>query len=43
MTPFFVPFHVASHTKRLSAALLRTLERLLASVAIVVNLETTRP
>ena len=43
MAASLVSLHVASNAKRLSAARLRTLERLFSSMAVVVDLETAWP
>ena len=43
MTASLMAFHVTPDTERLSTTQLCALERLLSSMAVVVNLETARP
>ena len=43
MTSPFMPLHITPHTNRLPAALMLTLERLLARVRMRVNLQTRGP
>ena len=43
MTSPFMSFHVASHAEGLAAPRLRALVRLLASVAMAVDAQATRP
>ena len=43
MTASLMPLHVTPHTKRLSAPRMRTLEGLLASMRVTVDLQTRRP